>query len=89
MKPKRLRFGVEPLGLRVLTAVAESTVSTTTSDQVSDLIVDNLERGAVVDGAKSAATAVDTESSSAGDESSDCEELHCIGCAVQRTSWRG
>ena len=62
-----------------LTASAEVTVAAAASNQVADLVVDGLERGARVGVAHEGAAAVDAEGHGRGGKEEDGGELHC-GC---------
>lgn len=58
-----------------LTTVVKVSVTTAASNQVANLVVDDL-HGGIVDGAEAGASAVDSERGGAGDEEDDGGELH-------------
>lgn len=63
-------------GQNQLTSAVEVTVTTTRGNQVSNLVMDRLQRSTRVGIAHEAATTVDTKRRNAGDKEEDGRELH-------------
>ena len=66
------------------TSAVEPPIATARSDQIANLVMDDLQGGTVVNGAEATASAIDSKSRSRGEEERKGEEVHFVCFAKEK-----